>query len=506
MASPGVVASRKYPAFGKSQSFGMLFRFRPLALIFLALSLALSCAALSNAQTDDGFTDAAADPVKLFEKGQDAHQKGNLELALEFYEEALKARPEFPEAEYQRGVALVALSRLPEAEKAFRRAVELRAEWALPQAALGALLVRLNNPGEAQAQLERALKLDARNMVALLALTDLYIRRKAPTASLQQLLAQLQQATANDNAPAALWAARGSIEHARDEKTAALASFDRALTLDPNDVPARLERAELRAATGDFERALEDATTARRAAPKSVNAALTLARIQAQAGKKEEAKRTLESLDDVSRQLPEVITLRNAILASDANDAESCAALEKLLETDALNAALLARLGSCYRVSQPARSMDFYRRASELAPGTLDYATGYTAALVQARRFAEAVVIARRILAVAPDNYAAHVNLATALYELKRFPEALVEYNWLLAARPDLVVTYFFIATAHDYMGQFPEALAAYETFLARANPKDNQLEIDKINLRLPSLRRQIAHGEGAKRKKKTGP
>lgn len=481
----------------------MLFRFRPLAFIFLALVLWLFCASQSSAQnSDDGFTEAAADPVKLFEKGQDAHQKGDLQLALEFYEEAIKVRPEFSEAEYQRGAALVALGRLPEAEKAFRRAAELRAGWALPQAALGALLARLNRREEAQVELERTLKIDSGNVVALVALTDLYLRRKAPPASLQQLLGWLQQATAKEGAAAALWASRGSVERALGHKHEALASFDRALSVDPNDLQARLERAELRAEAGDFERALEDANAARRLAPKSVNAALVLARVQAQAGKKEEARRTLEALDEASSQLPEVVALKNAILASDANGPESCAALEKLVATDERNPSLLARLGACYRVSDPARSMELYRRASELDPGTIDYATGYVSALVQARRFAEAVVIARRILSVAPDNYVAHANLATALYELKRFPEALVEYDWLLAAKPDLVVTYFFIATAHDYLGQYQEALAAYEKFLARANPQENQLEIDKINLRLPSLRRQIARGEGAKRKK----
>ena len=483
----------------------MLFRFRHLALIVLALSLIFSCASLACAQNDDGFGDAAVDPVKLFDKGQDAHQKGNLELALEFYEEALKVRPEFPEAEYQRAAALIALGRLPEAEKSLRRAVELRAEWALPQAALGTLLVRLKRLDEAQVALERALKLDARNPGALLALTDLYLRKKAPPASMQQLLGQLQQATASDEATGALWSARGSIEHALGEKRAALSSFDRALGLTPADFAARMERAELRAEAGDFERAMEDASAALRAAPKSVDAALTLARIQAQAGKKEEAKRTLEVLDEGSKQLPEVVALRNAILASDTetNDPESCAALQKLLENDQRNAALLARLGSCYRVSDPARSMEYYHRASDLEPRSLDYATGYTAALVQARRFNEAVVIARRILSIAPDNYAAHANLATALYESKRYAEALGEYNWLLAAKPDLVVAYFFIGTVNDYLGQYPEALSAYETFLARANPKDNQLEMEKINLRLPSLRRQIARGEGVKRKKK---
>lgn len=480
----------------------MLFRFRPLPLVFLTLSLIFICVRPVGAQADDGFSDAAVDPVKLFEKGQEAHQKGDLQLALEFYEEAIKVRPEFAEAEYQRALALLSLDRLPEAEKGFRRAGELRANWALPQAALGALLLRLNRLDEAQAPLETALKLDARNLVALLAQTDLLLRKAAPRAALEQLLGQLQRATAGEGATASLWAARGSIERALDDRAAALASYDRALGIAPNDSLARMERAQLRASVGDFEHALEDAIAAHRAAPNSINASLLLATIQAQAGKPDEALRTLDAFDEASKRLPEVVSLRNTITASDSNDAETCAKIEKLLDADQRNADLLARLGACYRVGDPQRSLAYYRRAAEIDPNNIDYASGYAAALVQARRFAEAIIIARRILAVAPDNYTAHANLSIALYELKRYGEALAEYNWLIASKPDLTVAYFFIATIHDFLGRYAEALAAYETFLARANPRENQLEIEKINLRLPSLRRQIARGEGVKPKK----
>src|SRR5262245_17275817 len=70
------------------------------------------------AQNDDAFGDSAADPIKLFERGQAAHSRGELERALDFYEQAIKVRPEFPEAEFQRGSVLVALSRFDEAEPA----------------------------------------------------------------------------------------------------------------------------------------------------------------------------------------------------------------------------------------------------------------------------------------------------------------------------------------------------------------------------------------------------
>src|SRR5918911_3555236 len=84
------------------------FRSR-LTVLACAFSLVLLCAAAARAQADGSFGDTDADPVKLFERGQDAHARGDLKLALEFYEEALKLRPEFPEAEYQRATAHVSL-------------------------------------------------------------------------------------------------------------------------------------------------------------------------------------------------------------------------------------------------------------------------------------------------------------------------------------------------------------------------------------------------------------
>src|SRR5882762_4089709 len=98
-----------------------------------ALTLVLACCSFAAAQTDD-FASGEGDPIKLFDRGQDAHAKGDYKLALEFYEEAIKLKPEFPEAELQRGQALVSLNRGKEAERAFRRAIELRPTWVLPYA------------------------------------------------------------------------------------------------------------------------------------------------------------------------------------------------------------------------------------------------------------------------------------------------------------------------------------------------------------------------------------
>jgi tetratricopeptide (TPR) repeat protein len=465
-----------------------------------SLMLLLSCALGVAAQTNSSFGDTDADPVKLFERGQDAHAHGDLKLALEFYEEAIKLRPEFPEAEFQRGAALVALGRAAEGEAAYRRAAELRADWALPRAALGALLARdAKRAGEAETMLRRALELDAKNMVATVALADL--RRRAGRAD--EALVLLRRATESAEATAALWVARADAERATGESAAALSSLARALSLEPDDAQAHVMRAELYLDAKNRAGALEELAAAR-VGPKERAALLPImARLYARAERNEEARRVLDQLSEEERKRPEVAALLTELTAVGAGDTpEAREALEKLLAREPRNASLLARLGQLYRTSDPGRSLDYFARASELEPRNVSYATGYASALVQARRFAEAAVILRRILGIAPEDYAAHANLATSLYELKRYADAIPEYEWLLKSRPDLSVAYYFIATAHDFLGEYPEALAAYETFLARADAQQNGLEIEKVNLRLPTLRNQIKHGEGVKKKK----
>ena len=482
----------------------MLSRFRSHALILFAF--ALLCASIAHAQTtsEDPETEED-DSIQLFQQGQDAHEAGDLNRALEFYERALKVRPDFPEAEYQRANAYVALERLPDAENSFRRAIELQSQWPLPYLALGKLLIRTEQFSEAEKILSRALELDEYNLIAFVALTDLHLRTKAPREKLQQLLENLKRVIEEGQPNAAIWAARGSLERALGDKKAALLSFDRALSLDRQAVAALMQRAELRSEAKNYEGALADALEAQRASRSSLSASLLVARIYALSGKTDEAVRHLDGLDEASKRLPEVISLRNSLTKDCASlTAEERAAEEELLKQQPRDASLLECLGASLRTLDPARSLELYRQAAEIEPGNIRYATGYSAALVQARRFAEAAVILRRVLEVQPTNFAARTNLATALYELKQFPAALAEFKWLLQTKPDLVVAYYFIATAHDFLGEYREALAAYETFLTRADASKNQLEIDKVNLRLPSLRNQVRLGEGTKKKKKS--
>jgi tetratricopeptide (TPR) repeat protein len=453
-----------------------------------------------EAQTQVDFGTAVGDPVKLFELGQDFHANNQVEKAIVCYEAALLLRLEFPEAEYQRASALVSLGRRQEAETALRRAIAITPEWVLPHAALGALLVQLNKPQEAEISLENAFKLEPSNPVALNALVELRLLSPLNKATLATLLERLKSVTTKGNPPSSLWLSQSSVERVLGRSSDALVSLGRALESNPRSLSARQQRAELLRDLGRYEEALEDARALAAAAGNSRPAILFLAHLNLQAGRKDDALRALDNLTEEGRNHPEVITLYNSILLQGPVDEETCNTLAQLETQQGTNAAFMARLGACQRLQNPARSLEYYRKAASLEPRNADYAVGYASALVQGRRFPEAIVILRRVLEVAPEHHTAHANLATALFESKDFAGAAVEFRWLAHKQPENAVTFYFLGVTWDRLTEFPAALTAYEQFLNKADANVHKLEIERVNLRLPSLRKQIKNGEGAKK------
>jgi tetratricopeptide (TPR) repeat protein len=471
-------------------------------LPFAACLVLLAVCLIVSAQTVETFGDDATDPVRLFERGQSAHARGELEKAIGFYEQALKVRPEFPEAEFQRGSALATLGLLPEAEKAFRLAISYKKNWSLPYSALGVVLVRQSRDKDAEPVFRQALAVDNKDAVALRMLSELRLRAGDP----KEALELAKRATANAEAPASAWVTLAIAERANGDKTAAKSALNHALQDEPENVPALLERADLFKDEKNFDLAIADLRVVAKLKPDVKDFSWRLFDALQEAGKPDEALAVAKSaglqVKLTTANPGGVVGTPDEIEAANSDDpAVARKALEKLLEKNPRSAMLLGRLGASYRTDDPKRSLEFYRKAAELQPNAPEYALGYGAALVQARRFDEAAHILRQVVKAVPDNYVARANLATALYESKHYPEAIPEYEWILTTKPEIVVAHFFIATAHDYLGEYPEALASYEKFLTIADAKTNQLEIDKVKLRLPKLRRQIELGEGVKKK-----
>lgn len=436
--------------------------------------------------------DEEKDPVQIFNQGQDAHEKGDFKTALKFYDEALKIAPEFPEAEFQRGNALNSLGLEKEAEKSFRRSLELRENWVLPMVSLAEILMRQSKFEEAQTLLNKVIELEGKSAAAHSTLAELYLKTNVSDTILKSFLQKLNSITSSD---ASLWAARGAIESKLGDKNSAKYSLANALKIDVKNSFALSELINILLGEKNTESALNYAQQLIKLYPNSVSSKLILARVYAEKGNTIEAFQILESLDDRN---PEVANFKNTLVA---NSSKNIPELEKQLEKDSKNINVLGRLCILTRTA-PSKALEYCRRASEIDPTNISHAIGFGAALVQAKQFEQAVILFRKLLTLENENYLVHANLATALFELNRFSEAKTEYQWLIKNKPDLSVAYYFLAIVHDNLQEYTEAQINYQKFLQLADSKLNQLEIDKVNLRLPSLEKQIKQGGGKKKGK----
>lgn len=450
------------------------------------LLLSVICGVLFFAETNivsaQDENEVQSRAVEIFNRGQDAHQKGDLNEALKLYDQALEILPEFPEAELQKGSVLMSLGKYSAAEQSFKKASELRDDWVLPLENLAQLFLATKNFSAAEETIEKIFTLDSQNVASLVALAKIKIRSNAAPADLKTLLGRIQNTSATASSDASLYAAQAALERALGETAAAKNSLAKALALDARHVFALAESRELAFAEKNYQQAIADAQTLVKISAQPMAEKFRLAQIYETAGKSEEALKVLDELNDADQ---EVATLKNSIVA---NSSEDAAALETRLAGDAKNLVILGRLCNLLRVPNPTKALDYCRRAAELTPNDPRYAVGYGAALVRAKQFEQAVGLFRRILQIAPENYVARANLATALFELKMFAAAANEYEWIIRSNPDLAIANYFLAISYDQVGEYPKALESYQQFLRLADAKANKLEIDRVTLRLPAV------------------
>jgi tetratricopeptide (TPR) repeat protein len=299
------------------------------ASFWKSLLLTATCLALLSASpavySQEAFGDDATDPVRLFERGQSAHARGELERAIGFYEQALKVRPEFPEAEFQRGNALASLGRLPEAEAALRAAISYKKNWALPHTALGALLMRQSRDKEAEQFFQQALAIDGKESLALRLLSEIKLRAGDTKSALELA----KRATAIPEAPAAAWVGLAIAEKANGDKVAAKTTLDRVLADEPQNLAALMERADLYTDEKNFELAITDLKAAAKLKPDDKAVLSRLAYALQQAGKTDEAAAAakaagLEVQQPTGNGASGVVGTPEEIEAANSSDSKNC--------------------------------------------------------------------------------------------------------------------------------------------------------------------------------------
>ncbi len=465
-----------------------VIRSAPKGAIAVALLIAIFVVGAAGQEIESDPVDQA---VALFNVGQEEHGKGNIAEAIASYKKAIELVPEFPEAEFQLATAYKQTGKPDLAERSFLRAVELRGDWTLALAGLGSHLVDSGRFAEAEPHLVKAVELDAQNFPALSALTELRLRTNSKPDELRKLLKTVSAAAVGVRPPVSIIAARGALENALGDKAAAKATFARVLELDPANRTALGEMAI--AAIDDRDLARADGLIKRLEASSAGRsfAATLRARYLVADGKPAEAEKLLAELPDQTLDVKELRASIALVVSTDT------AALEKQAEAEPSNVAVRSRLCALFRTSEPMKAVYYCQAASELEPDNIDHAVGYAAALVQAEEYAPAIVVLKALTGSAPNNSTIRANLATALFRSNRLAEAKAEYRWLADKQPDIAVTYYFLGIVHDRLGEYMDAAANYQHFQKIADPKVHGLELERIDLRMPALQRQIKDKKG---------
>jgi tetratricopeptide (TPR) repeat protein len=494
---------------------------RTAGLLFIVVCLAASYA---FAQTTGRRKPAAKaveveakDPSKqaaaLFEAGQNAHQKGELEKAVELYGEALGRDPSLWQAEFQRAAAYFSLNRLADAKASilgvikqlseFGDAPEARQVSSRAQILLGEIALGENNPVEAEKSFRRALELNPQAARARAGLAEILLGAGKHAEATAEAKAAIE---AGDDR-AGVYALLGEAQTLGGKYEEALASFNEALKREPKNAIAIRRRADVHLARKDLKAAIEDLRASTEIEP-SISSRLRLALALTAAKQYDEAVSLYRRILQDEPSNNEARTALAAVMIESGKGAEAVAQLESLIKTEANRADLRAQLAELYLPSQPEKALELYMAAAKLEPAQPQHQIGVAAALVKLRRFQEAVSVSRQALAQNPKEdvaYFAHTNLATALFELDDFPNAAREFVWIFdhqRKRGDqkrTAITLYFLGICFDKLGDYEQALKAYEQFMALAST-DNQLEIDKVKLRLPTLRNQIKEGKGKRK------
>ena len=494
--------------------------FKPILAGFLMLLAVVVAAAQPGRQTKPApkpastkSEDKAEQAASMFEAGQRAHEAGDLAKAVEFYGKALELDAELWQAEFQRGAAYFSLGKLSEAKTSLARVNQLLAEYpvndqikqifARVQTTLGEIALAESKPEEAEKAFQRVLELNPQSTRAHSGLAEVFYAAGKHSEAITEAKAAI---SAGDDR-AAIFMLLGVTLTVTNKFDEALPALDEALKREPKNTVVLLNRAEVFIAKNKPNEAAADLRAALAIEP-NTRTKLRLATLLAQAKQFDAAIVLFQEVVDAEPANADARAALTAVLIESGKAADAVSELEKLVKAEPNRAVLRAQLAELYAPKQPEKALEQYRAAAELEPKNANHQIGVASALVKLRKFQEAVDVLKPLLAAnlkGDLEYYARTNLATALFELDDFPNAAREFLWILdhqAKRGDrkrTAITLYFVGICLDKIGDYEQAMKAYNQFLELASP-DNQLEIDKVKLRLPPLKRQIEQGKGRKK------
>src|SRR5262249_41179660 len=203
-------------------------KFPQMYLLFQS-ALQACCSVLSGGTIRDKpasppAADAKQQAASLFEQGQNAQEKGNLNTAIRLYTRAVSADPSLYQAYYQRAVALLGLEQTDDAQADLRKSIQIEPGFARAHRALGLLLLDKGITEEARNELGKAVELDPKLKGVRVYYASSLIKTGNAAAAIEQLRAAIEQGEAD----AVAYALLGLAEERAGKRIEAMADYSQA--------------------------------------------------------------------------------------------------------------------------------------------------------------------------------------------------------------------------------------------------------------------------------------
>lgn len=260
----------------------------------------------------------------------------------------------------------------------------------------------------------------------------------------------------------------GAAQWALGKGTAALASYDRALTLSRDNVNVLTDRGLALQGLGRFDEALASYDRALAIRPDGITALNNRGSTLQQLERYEEA---LECFDRVLKLDPSFADAhfnRSVLLERSARYEEAVASLDDVLRLMPDDVEALNNKGNILlKLKRPEEALAAFDGAISKAPFVPRGWSNRGIALKMLHRFDEALASFDRALGIDPDYVFALNNRGNTFQELHRYSQAVADYDRAVALRPDYVEAHANRGTCLSALGRIEEALASFERVLS---------------------------------------
>jgi len=386
-------------------------------LASLSMAALLACACLAAAQS--GSTDQA---WNLLAKGQRPE-------AIRLLQEMINANPRDAEARVLLGSVLMEEGKGPESLAQLTEAVQLRPDWAQAQNALGEALRAFGDPAAARKAFEKAVECDPRLAQAQINLglvrieagdfslavphlnSSIQLLGQRPEAAYPHYLlaiiysdeaqvnkaaAELKQAVSLQPDFAEAWSDLGTVRKTLLDDAGALAAFEKAVQLAPNDPVAQTRLGSELLGQGKAHEAVPHLEEAERLGPENQSALYNLHRALLLDGHAQEAEAVKQRLNDLLRRQDQAD--QNAVAGIQLNN--QGAALEK--------------------AGNLRGALEKYRAGLEHYPDHVGIRLNLAIALLRLGQWEQGIAELREVVRRDPNNLSAKKALQEALVQAPR--------------------------------------------------------------------------------------